>query len=59
MKPLGGAEVGLRRESEEGRIYASFFIQGVGAVPSASALLSKADAKKLSKWLEVFMKDAG
>lgn len=59
MKPLGGAEVGLRRESEEGRIYAAFFIQGVGKVPSVSTLLSKSDARKLAKWLEVFLKDEG
>lgn len=59
MRPMGGVEIGLRRETENGNVYASVFIQSMAAGnPGAGTWLTKADAKKLIGWLETFMKDA-
>lgn len=60
MRPAGGVEIGLRRETENGRVYASIYIQSMAAgQPGGGTFLSKADAKKMIRWLEKFLKDDG
>lgn len=59
FRPGGGVEIGLRRETENGNIYASIFIQSMAAGnPGAGTWLTKADAKKLIQLLGRFVKEA-
>jgi hypothetical protein len=59
MKPMGGAEIGLRMETEEGRVYAAIFIQSLAeGKPGGGTILGKSDAKKLIGWLNRYLKDA-
>ena len=58
LRPSGGVEIGLRRETENGNVYASIFIQSMAAgTPPCGTVLTKSDAKKLIKWLGAFVKD--